>query len=624
MPTKKCFSKCQKLSELNCRSKPRMCQFTKGTRKYCRISKLFKLNNNCEMIKKKEKLTTKTAKHKIQTFLIKTVKKRNAQKQKVNEKERLEKEKEKERLEREKEKERLEREKKKEKEKEKEKLEKEKEKERLEREKEKEKLEKEKEKERLEKEKEKERLEKEKERLQREKEKERLQREKEKEKEKERLEKEKEKERLQREKEKEKERLERGKEKEKIKFVKPIESKEPKKIIQFVNKFAKKNPEIRYKGLQAIGEIFYNYLFKKYKTECGFQNKNVVTLFLSKDISNNTDYLTKLRQTATNFAKCIKNVINKNQKFVSYTLSIQEIHGTSGHANILLYRASNHSIEHFEPHGTDFGHQIEDKKIQTHLKRFIAFLQESLKTENLDEIQFVPSNEVCPRNRQGLQGIQESSGLKLISEGRGYCAAWSMFFTEMCFKNPDFTAKEVLEQVFIEMDKMDKNKRKFYLHKVIQGYVNHIYTKIQENYSKFFQNTILTEENLLDLFYNEGISKENKKHIIKNINSELNQSDDNKSIDKNISDSLNSYVKNMRNYKNKQSNLLSLYKKRILEKKNEEQQNKHSKEYELISRNFSIYEWKEAKKTLSPEIYKFYKSQHAQFLKELNEIRYGK
>ena len=52
MKSKKCFSRCRKVPEDVCKDKIRLCQFTKGTRKYCRISKLYKMDKNCNMVKK--------------------------------------------------------------------------------------------------------------------------------------------------------------------------------------------------------------------------------------------------------------------------------------------------------------------------------------------------------------------------------------------------------------------------------------------------------------------------------------------------------------------------------------------------------------------------------------------
>ena len=75
MKTKKCFSKCRQIPENMCKEKPRLCQFTKGTRKYCRLSKFYTLDKKCNMVKKNKKMTSKEASKKIGQFILNKTKK---------------------------------------------------------------------------------------------------------------------------------------------------------------------------------------------------------------------------------------------------------------------------------------------------------------------------------------------------------------------------------------------------------------------------------------------------------------------------------------------------------------------------------------------------------------------
>jgi hypothetical protein len=75
MKTKKCFSKCRQIPENICKEKSRLCQFTRGTRKYCRISKFYTLDKNCNMIKKKQKMIPGEASKKIGQFILNKTKK---------------------------------------------------------------------------------------------------------------------------------------------------------------------------------------------------------------------------------------------------------------------------------------------------------------------------------------------------------------------------------------------------------------------------------------------------------------------------------------------------------------------------------------------------------------------
>ena len=70
----KCFSKCRKKARDPCYNMPRICQFTKGKRNYCRLNTPYFLDktNNCAITKKHKKINKKIAKLKIGRFMIKT------------------------------------------------------------------------------------------------------------------------------------------------------------------------------------------------------------------------------------------------------------------------------------------------------------------------------------------------------------------------------------------------------------------------------------------------------------------------------------------------------------------------------------------------------------------------
>ena len=72
--TQKCFSKCRKLERESCSNRPRICQFTRGKRNYCRLNTPYFLDktNNCDITKKRKRINKKLAKLKIGSFMLKT------------------------------------------------------------------------------------------------------------------------------------------------------------------------------------------------------------------------------------------------------------------------------------------------------------------------------------------------------------------------------------------------------------------------------------------------------------------------------------------------------------------------------------------------------------------------
>ena len=79
--TKKCFSKCRRLPKDECINKPRLCKYTNGrTFKYCKLSKNYALDKNCNMTRKKRKQTKDEAAKTITKFMKKNVSKNVAKK----------------------------------------------------------------------------------------------------------------------------------------------------------------------------------------------------------------------------------------------------------------------------------------------------------------------------------------------------------------------------------------------------------------------------------------------------------------------------------------------------------------------------------------------------------------
>ena len=70
----KCFSKCRKKAREPCYNMPRICQFTRGKRNYCRLNTPYFLDktNKCAITKKRMKVNKKMAKLKIGRFMLKT------------------------------------------------------------------------------------------------------------------------------------------------------------------------------------------------------------------------------------------------------------------------------------------------------------------------------------------------------------------------------------------------------------------------------------------------------------------------------------------------------------------------------------------------------------------------
>ena len=261
-------------------------------------------------------------------------------------------------------------------------------------------------------------------------------------------------------------------------------------------------------GMRLTDSMFYLYLFKKYRTPCFLieptndfwdilgLNLNIREVYSVEESAQITSYLENL---AKKLVECIINDVNII--IIPLTLILYYPDGKrTAHANVLIYRKKFNHIEHFEPHGKtgSFGNNELNKSIELFISQFIDYVNMELfkkrpaKTKDFKFIELIESNQVCPY-LYGFQAHEESSTMFKISEleGEGYCTAWSMFFTELCLKNPSMTSSQIITSVF-STARLKKSILD-YFRNVIRGYATFINEKIA-TYFKF-----LLDDSIIDL-----------------------------------------------------------------------------------------------------------------------------
>jgi hypothetical protein len=251
-----------------------------------------------------------------------------------------------------------------------------------------------------------------------------------------------------------------------------------------------------------LSNLFYLYLFKKYKTECLILDQNAKwRMHFNLDLTDNRhevwfyDFYGDQIETIKKTAKAVSECIIRGVKIITIPLGFQSSAG--GHANLLVYRANTGTIEHFEPHGKVYkgeGSEYVVNMLNIYLDRFVKLINKDIKAynktlnageEKLPKITLVKAHDVCPV----IRGVQDLEGESIIPknaliEPGGYCEAWTMFFTELCLKNPEMSSREVYEAV---MDKTElyENKNN-YLRNIIRGYTAFINNKIEKHFSQVY------------------------------------------------------------------------------------------------------------------------------------------
>jgi hypothetical protein len=402
-------------------------------------------------------------------------------------------------------------------------------------------------------------------------------------------------------------------------------------IIKSLKKFAKTNPLLKFNANIFVLKLYYNYLIQKYDTGCGKKENNGLIIYVpGYQNSNNYHHIT-IKENAKNYVSCIEECIQRNKKFVVSTIHLELYEYTkNGHSNMLMYRASNNTLEYFEPHGYKFqGENSENvnKGVENFLTRFVAEVNKQLRDKNLPEVTLVPTNEICPS--KGFQHIEElyfdstlgkNSKLKRsITEDGGNCVLWSFFYAEMCLRNPDFTGKEIVEKIMNELGKLESKKASEYMRRVIRGYRNYIYQKIYEQYKEKFGNKF-TEENLLktlDAFKKEADANIDPGKI------EMSP-EDTKSTNESLTSVSSDYKKKVEDFEEKQKAILEKYKNQILsegEKYKTINKNKYE-DYQTVANNLGKH--KKTYNYIDNELKKLYQSVWLKYMNEMGKTKYGK
>lgn len=244
-------------------------------------------------------------------------------------------------------------------------------------------------------------------------------------------------------------------------------------------------------GEENIETLFELFLIKKYKSNCLpvltkkiKKGQRLVGLTINVKLKYTKAEEKEMSDEFNDIAKKILNCVKKGVKTIIIPLSY--IRGKGGHANVLIYRQNLGQLEHFEPHGGAFiGRENLQGSISKVMRMFTSILNLNLKQNSLPEVRYIEASEVCPYIA-GLQTLEGRSGVKKNKlEPKGYCSAWSMFFSELCLKNPDIPSSEIMNNIFNYLS--TKSSAGEYLTSVIRGYAGYIVQTVNKYLEIFYK-----------------------------------------------------------------------------------------------------------------------------------------
>ncbi len=262
-------------------------------------------------------------------------------------------------------------------------------------------------------------------------------------------------------------------------------------------------------GTFYFTNLFYLYLFKKYKMNCVITDSTtgISLTFNFQNKENISVHHENIEDCSEAIFECVIRRENIIIIPLMFQITVDQKH-RGGHANLLVYRVNTGELEHFEPHGAEYG-GIQKKMINKRINGVLAYLVETLNdkikdfneayddnsdtssasssnNEKIKEVTLINAQDVCPVIEGGLQALEQTSMIpkNALIEPGGYCTAWSMFFTELCLKNPEFSSRQIHDAI-IEKTELYEDKND-YLRNVIRGYTCFINNKIAKHFSHVF------------------------------------------------------------------------------------------------------------------------------------------
>lgn len=248
---------------------------------------------------------------------------------------------------------------------------------------------------------------------------------------------------------------------------------------------SRKGKILDWSGLHTIYRFFYLYLFKKYKHNCRMYAYGILGINFALNQYENRE---QLKHSVSQFKKCY----DSGDTMIVIPLSYKLEHGS--HANFLLFKRESHTIEHFEPYGYYKDENEEHSYLHDLVINNIEFFVKQINKVISEPIAYIHIEESCPEI--GIQYYEEDEPVvKGENEGNGYCAIWSMFFTELSLANPSLNFKQLSDLIYRAIPKEN------YLIDITRGYVYFVYEKMGKYFEQYFPSSI-SFQRYMEIYYN--------------------------------------------------------------------------------------------------------------------------
>jgi len=264
--------------------------------------------------------------------------------------------------------------------------------------------------------------------------------------------------------------------------------------IERFKKIGEEKKTVIYNGGTILQVIAYIALIIKYEKKCAMITKDLDNYEIGDKYKSSINK--KFFDNAELLANDLLDCIERDDKIIAIPITLKFGKSKDAHANLLIYRPLEKTIERFEPHGQ----QVFTQNTEHDNLIFNKVLKEMFEVKMKKYLgkytpKYVLPEEICPI-LHGFQSI-ESQVAKLKQEGGGFCGMWYLFILEMIFLNPTKSTSEIINEA-LEISKKDKN----YLASVIRGYVVEIELLLKDYIKKIDSTSNFTFNNPELIIYN--------------------------------------------------------------------------------------------------------------------------
>ena len=241
----------------------------------------------------------------------------------------------------------------------------------------------------------------------------------------------------------------------------------PLKLVKQTNsQFPKKKIQYNVAKLSTVTE-HYIWLIRRHKPKKHLPYLNGVCSPLLFNLNSISIHLSRLpllakQNLSKNFEKCMKS----KARFIFINLSLP------GHTNALIYDKVKNELEWFEPHGYTYRGASDGPGPNANAK-ILTYVRNTLKLPVDTVIHSHPPS--CPRGVQALEGDNKRAlgEFNTIENGGGLCFAWTLWYLDMKFSNPNSNSRQILKNM---ISKKNTDFRKF-ITKYIMNRQSLLYSK---------------------------------------------------------------------------------------------------------------------------------------------------